>query len=273
MKKLFSPIRTLFFVMILIALALTACAPSDLGGGAGGNGSQATPLPNPQTNSGQAADSGQPAATDMSIAKDILLDPANATDADSLFVLGYLYEGLVKLEADGISPALAESWSVSDDGLDYIFTLRQNVTFHDGTPFNADAVIANFTRWFDKESPAHGTGEYAAWASIFGGFKGEIGDGNAPKSNFDGAEKVDDYTVLIHLTKPDENFLAKLVNPAFSMVSPAAFSADYFGTSLGIEAGTGPYKLTTWGDSGLTLEPFAAYWNGAPADKLEFPFK
>ena len=267
MKKPFSPIHTLFIVLTLTTLLLTACGASR-----GTESGAATDAP-AASEAPAATESGQPAAADMSIVKDILLDPANATDADSLFVLGYLYEGLAKLEADGLAPALAESWTVSDDGLDYIFTLRQNVTFHDGASFNADAVIANFTRWFDTEDPAHGAGEFAAWASIFGGFKGEIGEGNAPKSNFDGAEKVDDYTVLVHLTNPDDNFLAKLVNPAFGMVSPVAFGADYFGTSLGTASGTGPYQLITWGDSALTLEPFIAYWNGAPADKLEFPFK
>jgi peptide/nickel transport system substrate-binding protein len=266
MKKPFPPIHSLFILLTLTALLLTAC-------GASGDTDRAAATDAPTANEAPAATQGGQPVADMSIVKDIQLDPANATDADSLFVIGYIYEGLVTLGADGIAPGLAESWTVSDDGLDYIFTLRQNVTFHDSTPFNADAVIANFTRWFDPKDPAHDTGEYAAWASIFGGFKGETGEGNVPKSNFDGAEKVDDYTVLIHLTKPDDNFLAKLVNPAFDMVSPAAFGADYFGTSLGTAAGTGPYKLTAWSDSALTLEPFAAYRNGAPADKLEFPFK
>ncbi len=260
--------QTLFVLLTLTAMMLSACGSPDLGGGAGGQGvSQATPVTPPETSGGE------PAAADVTISKDILLDPANAIDEDSLFVVGLLYEGLVKLEADGLVPALAESWTVSDDGLDYIFTLRQRVTFQDGAPFNADAVIANFNRWFDKQNTAHGSGEYAAWGSIFGGFKGETVEGGAPKSNFDGAEKVDEYTLLIHLTKPDGNFVAKLVNPAFFMVSPAAFGADYFGTSLGTVAGSGPYKLSAWGDSSLTLEPFAAYWNGAPTDNLEFLFK
>lgn len=262
--------HTLFVLLTLTALVLTACGANNeqLEGGAGNQGgSQATPVSEPPTNNGGAA------APDNAISKDVLLDPANATDADSLLVTEFLYEGLVKLDAEGLTPVLAQSWEVSDDGLDYIFTLRQGVTFHDSTPFNADAVIANFNRWFDKDNSAHGTGEYAAWSSIFGGFKGETNEDGSPKSNFDGAEKVDEYTVLIHLTKPDANFVAKLVNPAFFMVSPAAFGADYFGTSLGTAAGTGPYKLANWGDSSLTLEPYAAYWNGALTDTVEFPFK
>jgi len=260
--------QTLFVLLTLTALLLTACGAPDGAGNQGG--SQATPVSEPATNNGGGE---EPAAAGVTIIKDILLDPANATDADSLLVVEYLYEGLVKLDTEGLVPALAASWTVSDDGLDYIFTLRQGVTFHDGTPFNADAVIANFNRWFDKNDPAHGTGEYAAWGSIFGGFKGETNEDGSPKSNVDGAEKVDEYTVLIHLTKPDANFVAKLVNPAFFIVSPAAFDTDYFGTSLGTAVGTGPYRLTDWGDSSLTFEPFAAYWNGIPAETFELPFK
>lgn len=265
MKKTISPIHTLFALLTLTALLLTACGS---GGTGGGGAATDAPVATP-TDIGLAPEINP----EVTIVKDILLDPANAADADSLFVIGYLYEGLVKLDANGLVPSLAESWTVSDDGLDYIFTLRQGVAFHDGTAFNADVVIANFNRWFDKEDPAHGAGEYAAWAAIFGGFKGETGEGGAPKSNFDGAEKVDEYTVLIHLTKADGNFLAKLVNPAFALVSPAAFGADYFGTSLGKAAGTGPYSLAAWSESSLTLEPFATYWNGASTNALEFPFK
>lgn len=260
MKKTFTP--PLFVLLILAALVLSAC------GGSGGESTQA-----PEATPTEAAVPTFEVSAQTAIAKDVLLDPANAADPDSLLVAGYLYEGLVKLDADGLAPALAESWTVSDDGLDYIFHLRQGVAFHDGQPFDADAVIANFSRWFDKEDASHGSGEYVAWAGIFGGFKGEKDDAGAPKSAFDGAEKVDDYTVLVHLTKPDSNFLAKLVNPAFSMVSPAAFGANYFGTSLGTEGGTGPYKISAWTETGLTLEPFNAYWGGAPFGTIEFPFQ
>lgn len=264
MKKTIFPI--LFTFLTLTVGLLTACGSSQ----AGQSGSQATPVAESATDT---AGGEEAAAPEHAITKDILIDPANAANEDSLLIVNYLYEGLVKLDANGLVPALAEAWEVSDDGLDYIFTLRQGVQFHDGAPFNADAVIANFNRWFDKNNAAHGTGEYAAWQSIFGGFKGETNADGSPKSIFDGAEKVDEYTVLIHLTKPDPNFVAKLVNPAFFMVSPSAFSADYFGTSLGTAAGTGPYKLANWSDSSLTLEPFAAYWGEIPSAAVELPFK
>src|SRR5437762_12525217 len=75
-------------------------------------------------------------------------------------VNGYLYEGLVKMESGSPAPALATSWIISEDGLDYIFNLRPGVVFQDGSPLNADAVIANFNRWFDQKDALRGAGAY-----------------------------------------------------------------------------------------------------------------
>lgn len=267
MKTKFTTPRLLFVLLTLAALALNACAS----GGTGGGG-KATEAPlNAPTESVEQPTSA-PAGGGMTVSKDILLDPANATDADSLAIVRSLYEGLFSVEGDQIVPVLAESYTVAEDGLDYIIVLRSGLTFHDGAPLNADAVIANFNRWFDPEAPGH-SGDFAAWASIFGGFKGDVDENGQPKSGFDGAEKVDERTVLIHLTRPDNLFLAKLNNPAFFIVSPAAFSADYFGTQLGVAAGTGPYKLSSWTDTGLTLAPNSTYWGTAPTETLEYLFK
>ncbi len=260
--------RLLLVALTVLALILSACA-------SGGTGGAGAPSEEP------AASPVEPEATvvlpaeveDTSISKDILLDPANATDADSLMVIEAMYEGLFRVEGDQIVPVLVESYTAADDGLDYILVLRPGVTFHDGSALNADAVIANFNRWFDPEAPGH-AGDFAAWASIFGGFKGESDENGQPRSVFDGIEKVDERTVLVHLTRPDNLFLAKLNNPAFFIVSPSAFNADYFGTQLGLTGGTGPYKLSAWSDTSLTLEPNGEYWGGAVAAvMLEYMFK
>lgn len=250
----------LFLLLTIGALVLAAC-------GSAGTGEAGAPTDSVEPLSPPPADSG------MSIAKDILLDPANAVDADSLMVIQSMYEGLVRIENDQIAPMLAESYTVSGDGLDYIIVLRAGVTFHDGSALDADAVIANFNRWFDPEAAGH-SGDFAAWDTIFGGFKGEVNENGQPKSVFDGAEKVDARTILIHLNQPDNLFLAKLNNPAFFIVDPAAFRANFFGTQLGAASGSGPYKLSAWTDTGLTLEPFRSYWGGAVATvMLEYPFK
>ncbi len=229
--------------IVLAALLLTGCAPS-------------TTAPRPT-----AGPSATPPAS-ISAASDLLVDPALADSADAKTVIGYVYEGLVRMENGETEVALATTANVSEDGLEYTFALRPGATFHDGTPLNADAVVTNFNRWFDPQDPLHGTGDYAAWSAAFGGFKGEL-DGDKPKSNFDGIEKVDNLTVLAHLNTPDADFLKKLTDTAFAIVSPAALKAPGFGTQSGVDGGTGPYKLGTWNATNLSLEPNSSYWDPA----------
>ncbi|MBI1855772.1 MAG: hypothetical protein HYR93_07915 [Chloroflexi bacterium] len=232
----------ILFVAILIAMfTLAACG--------GGNQAQST-----------ASTPASAPASVMTISKNITLDPALAADADSRSVIDYVYEGLVKLENGSAVPALASSWTVSGDGLEYIFNLRSGAAFHDGSPVNADAVIANFNRWFDPKDANRGSGKYDAWVTAFKGFKGS--------STFDGAEKVNEATVILHLNTPDPDFLTKLADPAFSIVSPAALSAAGFGTSSGKDGGSGAYKLGAWTDTGLTLEPASSTATG----NIEFKF-
>jgi len=196
-----------------------------------------------------------------------VLDPANAAGEKALAAVGYVYEGLVRVQDGNVTGALAESFEVSDDGLDYIFNLRPDVTFHDGSALNADVVIANFNRWFDPKDANRGSGKFEAWAKAFGGFKGETTTDGKPKSRYDGIEKVNDFTVLVHLNMPDPDLLTKLSSPAFSIVSPKAFA--------GGDGGTGPYKISAGSDKSLTLEPFAKYWyKGAiPSKGMEAPLK
>ena len=83
------------------------------------------------------------------------LDPALTSDLESYRVTRQVLEGLLTVDAitGKPAPSLATEWKASDDGLRYDFTLRQGVTFQDGTPFNAQAVCTNFQRWY-KLSPA-----------------------------------------------------------------------------------------------------------------------
>lgn len=216
----------------------------------------------PQPSQDTSTSENQPIITSgMSISNNILLDPALAEDADSQLVNGNLYETLVKAQGNTPIPNLAVSVIASEDGLAYTLNLRLGVTFHDGSPLNADAVIANFNRWFDPDEATHGSGSYDAWLDAFKGFKGEVTDEGIAKSIFDGAEKVDENTIILHLNTPDTDFVVKLANPAFSIVNPAALNADGFGTSSGLDGGTGPYMIGTFNDTSLTLVPYSDYWN------------
>lgn len=240
-------------ILILAGILLAAC-----GGGSSGDGTQA-----PEATPG-SSDAGSGGGDEPASNVDLSLDPANLP-AEGADAAAYLYEGLLRMEDGVLAGALAENVTVSEDGLDYIFTLRQGVTFHDGTPLNADVVIANFNRWFDPADLNRGSGDYAAWAANFGGFKGETKEDGKPKSWVDGIEKQDEFNVIIHLNTPDPDFPNKLTDPAFSIISPAAFA--------GGDGGSGPYKVASNDGSTLTLEPFAGYWNAEaiPSEGMEVP--
>lgn len=81
------------------------------------------------------------------------LDSGTQTDGESARVIGTIVDGLVALEGTSTKPIpwLAESWE-TEDSQTWIFHLRQGVTFHDGTPFNAEAVKWNMDRWRDPEN-------------------------------------------------------------------------------------------------------------------------
>ncbi|HIC94189.1 MAG TPA: transporter substrate-binding domain-containing protein [Anaerolineae bacterium] len=105
------------------------------------------------------------------------LDCCDETDGESFWVCKQVFEQLVTFKpgTTEIVPGLAEKWEVSEDGLEWTFYLRKGVKFHDGTDFNADAVVFNFERWWDKDNPYHvgHTGDFFYWGYFFGGFKGE----------------------------------------------------------------------------------------------------
>ena len=107
------------------------------------------------------------------------LDVADETDSESLRIGAQIVEGLVRLEpgTSAIQPALAERWEASPDGRTWTFYLRKGVRFHDGTPFNADAVLFNIDRMWDRNHPhrAGRTQTFAVFVRLFGGFKGERG--------------------------------------------------------------------------------------------------
>ena len=232
--------KIIWIVLLVIgAMLIIAC------------GGTTSPVDGGDTSSPTQSSSGNQSAT----SSDLVLDPANATGDNALSVIGYMYEGLTRVQDGNIAPALAEAYTVSEDGLDYIFDLRSGVSFHDGSPLNADAVIANFNRWFDPADANRGSGDFVAWLEKFGGFKDELTEDGKPTSQYDGIEKVDDLTVLVHLNTPDPDFLLKLANPAFSIVSPNTFD--------GGDGGTGVYRFSSSDGSNFILEPFAGYWDAS----------
>ncbi len=182
------------------------------------------------------------------------LDPPSHTTDFAAEVMRMIFEHLVRFaEHKGsleIEPALATSWEQSDDGLTWTFDLRQGVTFHDGTPFNADAVTYFFnTRVLGGDQPRK------AWP-LFGRL-------------VDRAEKLEDHRVAVHLKQPHSFFLQRLAHQGAGIGSPAAHREH--GDDVGNHpAGTGPFRLVeAVRGSHITLEANPDYWRGAPAlDKV-----
>jgi len=149
------------------------------------------------------------------------IDPHINASSELGIPLTSVYDPLVWQAPNGeFVPGLAESWEVSADGMDYTFHLRRDVTFHDGTPFNAQAVEANFERIVNPATKS----QKAAFM---------LGP-------YESSEIVDDYTIKVHLKEPFAPFLDSLSQVYLSMASPAAlekWGADY---QLH-QAGTGPF--------------------------------
>src|SRR5919106_799106 len=141
------------------------------------------------------------------------LDPAVVTDGESFRVTRNIYESLAEYQRDStaVIPALAEGWETSPDGLTWTFALRRNVKFHDGTPFNAEAVVFNFERWMFEHHPHH-KGVFEYWKSMFGGSPVFV------KSD----KPIDHFPVNFPPKKPMAPFLANLAMPMFGIASPAA---------------------------------------------------
>ena len=124
------------------------------------------------------AHSGQPTYTHALVGEPPGLDLADETDPIAWQVGSQITEGLMHFKpgtAD-VEPWLAEHYTVSDDGLTYTFYLRQGITFHDSTPFDADAVVFNFERWWDADNRYHRgrQGEFRFFLLAFEGFRGDV---------------------------------------------------------------------------------------------------
>jgi peptide/nickel transport system substrate-binding protein len=205
------------------------------------------------------------------------LDPAAESSANSLAPAFHIYDGLTMFEPGTTTPipALATSWEASEDGLEWTFTLREGVTFHDGTPFNADAVVFNFERWWDLDNPLNqGAGEFVYWGYMFQGFKGETNDDGSVTSVLAGIEKVDDMTVKLILSRPNASLLNTLAMENFRFASPAALEeqGEIYATAEGLAVGTGPFMVEEWvKEDHLTLARNDDYWGAAPTlDQIVF---
>ena len=178
----------------------------------------------------------------------VSLDPGVVTDGESFKVTQNLFETLLNFgEQDTtINPGLAKEWVVSEDGLTYTFTLEEGVKFHDGTDFNAEAVVKNINRW-----KAGNAEDFYYFNSMFKAegediIKDVVAEG--------------DHTVVFTLSRPQAPFLKNIAMSPFGIASPTAFEKD--GAAFGDNpVGTGPFKFVDWKrNDSITIEKFDGYW-------------
>jgi peptide/nickel transport system substrate-binding protein len=226
-----------------------------------------------------------------SSADPVVLDFALISDGESYRVNLQIYDTLIaqKPGTTELTPSLAESWESDEAGTAWTFHLRQGVKFHDGTPFNAEAVCANFERWFNFEGSFQNASATYYWQYGFGGgFKNpEKGAIGPEDSLYKSCEAPDDATAVINLTRPSATILQAMTLGPLSIQSPTAM--EKYGANEGeVDAdgifhptgtygtehpsGTGPFKFESWTrEDRLVLVRNDDYWGEkAKLDKLIF---
>src|SRR5690625_3176548 len=150
-------------------------------------------------------------------------DDHEVTNTPTFNITGHIFETLFRLSPEGnVEPHLATGYEISDDGKIVSLTLRDDVTFHDGTPFNAEAVKANIERIQDAELAN-------AFATLV--------------SNIQEVEVTGEYTVDFHLPGPFAPLLPHLTHASQGMMAPSSMDApERHGNPLG----TCAFVLDSW---------------------------
>ncbi|ARK24279.1 ABC transporter substrate-binding protein [Sporosarcina sp. P37] len=179
------------------------------------------------------------------------LDPSRVTEGETFKVTVNLFETLLNFgEQDTtVQPGLAKEYETSEDGLTYTFQLQEGVKFHDGTDFNAEAVVKNFERWANGDSDT-----FPYYNSMFGGFKDD------EEHVIESVTADGDSTVIITLKRPQAPFLKNIAMSMFAISSPTAFEKgdDEYERN---PVGTGPFKFVEWKpNETITIEKNEDYW-------------
>ncbi|QSB14985.1 ABC transporter substrate-binding protein [Natronosporangium hydrolyticum] len=220
----------------------------------------------------------------------LTLDPTFASDGETMRVSRQVFDTLIQVApgTTDIEPALATEWESDESGTEWTFTLRDDVQFHDGTDFNAEAVCSNFDRWHTLEGVAQEPSMSYYWQQMSGGFaenepdRSDLGD-----PVYESCAATDEHTAVINLTRVTSRFPSLLVLSPFAMHSPTALAehdaSNVTGSagepnwppySLEHPTGTGPFVFESWdrATQEITLVRNEDYW-GEPATIGRLIFK
>ncbi len=230
----------------------TSAAPTSTAGAAPGtteettDSSEETPVDSdatPGSGSTDAPTGNQGGTANVSVLASPTAWDLTKSDWNTWRSVHYLYDRLIITDAEeALVPHLAQSWEIADDGLAYTLALREDVLFHDGTPFNAEAVKFNIERHAALEDSAF----YATFNPV------------------ESVEVIDDFTAEIILSEVRVNFIYDLSLWGSIQLSPTAYEelGDDFATR---PVGTGPFKFNEYEpDSHIDFVRNEDYWAGAP---------
>lgn len=227
----------------LLVATLTIAALAGCGGG--DDDTTATTPESSAAEANQPADESAASGGELVIGRitDIEgLNPGDYTGNETLRLGEQLYDTLVrpKVDGSGLEPGLATEWTVSDDGLTYTFTLRDGVTFHDGTPMTAADVV------FSIEQAR--TGEI--WGSQY--------------AAIDTVTSPDASTIVVSLSKVDTDIL-NVLGFTPSGVIPADYGGQTKEAFYAAPIGTGPFSFVSWSPgTEVVLDANPDWWGGAP---------
>jgi peptide/nickel transport system substrate-binding protein len=255
-----------FSVLAVLALVLAACGPTGSSPSAEGSAPPSTASEGAEPSEGGTGEP-QTGGTLVFAGARLAasLDPALTSDGESFRVLQQIYEPLVDLapgSTNELVGVLAESWEGEPGDTEYVFHLREGVTFHDGTPLNAEAVKINFDRMQNFSEEFQGDAYYY----------GALMDGFGPDNLISNVEATDELTVTFTLREPSPTFLFGITLTPFAIISPAVLEAtnadDHATTTLTtdvVQGGTGPFVFDSYTpDDNATLVRNDDYW-GDPA--------
>ena len=240
--------------VLLAAGALTACGPAANGTGTADGGKA---LDWKLTTKTAAAGGDIDGFTFANYSEPYSLDYAYAFDYSDNQVLSNVCESLLRLNPDfTLTPSLAEKFE-HPTPVTWVYTIRDGVTFHDGTPLTADDVVASLSRHLD---PAVGS----SWYSVY--------------QNVASIVKTGDRQVTVTMNTPDSQFNLSMGGSAGVVESAATLKekGEDYGNSTGLVNCTGPFSLTSWksGES-ITLTRYDGYWDQdlrAKAGEVKFVF-
>ena len=185
-------------------------------------------------------------------------DPARIGDATSATVVAQVFDGLTMLDpSNNVQPALASSWTVSDDGQHFDFSMRAGAKFSDGTAITAQDVVDSWFRLIDPSQPS----PLVSLMSDVTGVNDYLA-GKADRSGV-GLHAQGDH-VLVDLARPATYFVSVTSSPSLAVVPHSMFNSFSGANAPANPVVSGAYKPTSMTDTTLSLEGNASYWGGAP---------